>query len=121
MAISQEKKDKIYNACIVGMSPTDAYVYARLTPEEISELDSDPEYQRELGGIYREVEYNLLDNMRRAAVFQVGVGKHDATAWLLERLYPRYNIKNVQDTTGTIRIVMEGDKDDNGPNVTIVE
>lgn len=98
-----EKKDLVSNAVIVGMSLEDAYVYAGLTPSEITTLEHDDDFQRQMHQQSRELERQLLVQMRQIADRQVRLGKENATAWLLEKLYPRYSSKP-QESTAPITI-----------------
>jgi hypothetical protein len=115
--LSPEKQDAIYNALAVGMALDDAYIYARLTPQEILRVQEDPDQQAYYAQVSKQLEYSLLDNMRQATRIQVGLGKHEGTAWLLERLYPRYSTK-AQGDIGRITLALT---DEHPPNLKIVD
>lgn len=89
----EDKKTSVINAVLVGMHPEDAYVYAGLTPTEITLLDKDEDFQRCVAQNSRILENQLLTQMKNIAERQVRMGKEGATAWLLEKLYPRYSSK----------------------------
>lgn len=101
--IEQNKKDKIYNALIIGMTLEDAYVYAGLTPDEVVAVSDDMFLQAQWRQQQKELEVSLLNNMKSVADKQVKLGKSDATEWLLEHLYPRYSGKP-KDNGGEIHI-----------------
>lgn len=91
--ISPEKHDRLYDALIIGMAVDDAYVYAGLTGEEIEEIGKDETIQRMIHQRSKELEYSLLKQMGEIAKKQAKVGREQGTAWLLEKLYPRYSGK----------------------------
>lgn len=88
--IDVDKRDKLDNALIVGMSIEDAYIYAGLTPNEIEAVSADDEEQRHILKRMKSLEFNLLNRMEAISVIQAAKGREAATAWLLEKLYPRY-------------------------------
>lgn len=107
--ISQDKKDRIYNALIIGMTLEDAYVYAGLTPDEMVAVGEDIFLQSQWKQLTKELEVSLLTNMKVVADKQVKLGKSDATEWMLEHLFPRYSGKP-KDNGGEIHIHLS-DKD----------
>jgi hypothetical protein len=115
--MTEAQHDAVYNAIAVGMAIEDAYMYAGLSPQETLEASEDPALQTELTRYTKQLEYSLLDNMRVASRTQVANGKHEATAWLLERLYPRYSQK-AQGDIGRITLALS---DAEGAQLKIVE
>lgn len=101
--ISQDKKDSVYNALLVGMTLEDAYVYAGLTPDEVVSVTEDMFLQAQWRQVMKSLELSLLTNMRTVADKQVKLGKSDATEWLLEHLFARYSGKP-KDNGGEIHI-----------------
>lgn len=91
--ISPEKHDRLYDALIIGMAAEDAYIYAGLTGEEIEAVGHDEEIQAMIRQRSKEFEYSLLKQMGEIAKKQAKVGREQGTAWLLEKLYPRYSGK----------------------------
>lgn len=87
------KIDSVINAVTVGMTPEDAYIFAGLTTQEIALLEGDEDLQRRLKQCSRALEHHLLMQMSDIANKQVRMGKEGATAWLLEKLFPRYSSK----------------------------
>lgn len=93
MIISSTKKDKIYNALMVGMDLGDAYIYAGLTEDEILYISEDEQSQLEYKQLVKDFEFSLLTQMNEIARKQARVGKEQATAWMLEKMFPRYSGK----------------------------
>lgn len=91
--ISPEKHDRLYDALVIGMAAEDAYVYAGLTGEEIEAIGQDEDIQAMIRQRSKEYEYALLKQMGEIAKKQAKVGREQGTAWLLEKLYPRYSGK----------------------------
>jgi hypothetical protein len=117
--LPQDKKDNIYNALIVGMTLEDAYIFAGCTPNEILLDKEDEESQLYWAHMHKQLEYTLLDNMKSVCLKQVAVGRHEATVWMLEKLFPRYAAKNLGDV-GTINLVMKNREEDEDAVTTIV-
>jgi hypothetical protein len=117
--ITQDQEDSIYNALLVGMALEDAYIYAGLSPNQILFVSEDTEYQLKFRKLTKEMEFSLLDNMRLASNRQVASGKHEATAWLLEKLYPRYSGKTTPEM-GKIELIINN-KDDTSEIMEIYE
>lgn len=109
-SISSEKKDQIYNALIIGMSPEDAYLYAQLSAEEMIFVTEDDEMSAWVQKTQKQLEYSLLSDMREGARKQISNGRTDATQWLLEKLFTRYSQK-AQPNMGTINLVINKDED----------
>lgn len=93
MILTQEKHDRLYDALIIGMAAPDAYIYAGLTSAEIENIAEDTEIQTLITQRSKEYEYSLLKQMGEIAKKQAKVGREQGTAWLLEKLYPRYSGK----------------------------
>lgn len=93
MMTLEDKKNSVINAVEVGMLPEDAYVFAGLSPSEIVIVDNDDSFQRRLAQSSRILENRLLVQMQNIAERQVRMGKEGATAWMLEKLFPRYSSK----------------------------
>lgn len=87
------KKDKIYNALIIGMALEDAYIYAGLNPAEIEAVTEDDELQREFHEQIKSFEFVLLNRINEISQKQVRMGKEAATTWMLEHMFPRYSGK----------------------------
>lgn len=109
--LTQEKKDRIYNALIIGMDLSDSYIYAGLTPTEIEAVSNDPELQLEWRRMNKEFEYGLLNRITEISKKQERVGKEAATTWMLEHMVPRYGTKAAPEM-GTININIKDDKND---------
>lgn len=109
--IIQAKRDRIYNALLIGMTLDDAYIYAGLTPDEIVEVTEDDQLQRQWRQVTKEFEYGLLDRMNSISRKQEKMGKEAATAWMLEKMFPRYSGKP-QGDVGTININIQSQADD---------
>lgn len=118
VSLTNEQKDNIYNALVVGMAPEDAYIYAKLSPHDIVFCTEDEEFQAWIAQTQKHLEFSLLTDMKRGAEHQLSVGKTDATQWLLERLYPRYAAKAVPNT-GTINFILG--KEDTSDIETVVK
>lgn len=101
--LSEEKENKIYNALLIGMSLADAYVYAGLSPQEITIVSEDPEYQLKYARLNKEFEYRLLTDLHEVARKQVKMGKEAALTWMLEKMFPRYSSKP-QNENPTVNI-----------------
>jgi len=110
VSLTQEQKDDIFNALIVGMQPEDAYLFAKLDIETINWIADDEQTQAWIKHVQKQLEYNLLTDMKNGAQRQIAVGKTDATQWLLEHLYPRYSAKAAPDT-GTINLILKRGED----------
>lgn len=95
--LDQSKKDKIYNALIVGMALEDAYIYAGLTPQEMEDAGNDLFLQAEWKSIQKSFELDLLSKLTQVADKQVRLGKETAITWMLEHMYPRYSGKPKED------------------------
>lgn len=89
--IPAEKMDLIYNASLVGMTLSDSFVYAGLTEDEIYEATTSPYYTSLFSKYSRELEFHLLNNVKRIADDR----DLSANTWMLEHLYPRYSQKGV--------------------------
>ena len=109
--ISQDKKDKIYNALIIGMALEDAYIYAGLTPDEIKRVSEDDVLQAEWRSIIKSFEFSLLTRLDEVSKKQSRMGKEAATTWMLEKMFPRYSGKP-QGDVGTININITPQADD---------
>lgn len=91
--LTHEEEDRIYNALVVGMTIHDAYIYAGLSPAQITEADEDTELQRKLSMMNKELEFRLLSRLDAIAAKQAKMGKEGATTWMLEKMFPRYSAK----------------------------
>lgn len=111
MILTQEKKDRIYNALIIGMDLSDAYIYAGLTPAEVEAVSNDAELQLEWRRMGKEFEYGLLQRITEISKKQERVGKEAATTWMLEHMVPRYGSKAAPEV-GTININIKDDPQD---------
>lgn len=109
--LTQDKKDKIYNALLVGMALEDAYIYAGLTPQEITEVTEDDRAQAEWRQLIKGFEFGLLGRMNEISQKQSRMGKEQATEWMLEKLFPRYSGKP-QGDIGTININIQNQPGD---------
>jgi len=109
--MTEEQKDLIYNALIVGMSLDDAYIFAGLTPAQIQAVSDDETLQAEYAKITKQHEYGLLTKLSDVIDKQRNMGREGAVTWALEHLYPqRYANKNQGDGK-TVNIVLDGHKD----------
>ena len=95
--LTQAKEDKIYNALVIGMSLEDAYIYAGLTPTEIEAVAEDAEYQIKWKQLTKAFEFGLLNRMNEVSQRQTRLGREQATTWMLEHMFPRYNGKPVNE------------------------
>lgn len=95
--LSQEKKDKIYNALLVGMALEDAYIYAGMTADEMEEAGNDLFLQAQWKSVQKSYELDLLNKLNQVADKQVKLGKESAITWMLEHMYPRYSGKPKDD------------------------
>lgn len=95
--ITQDKIDNILNALMVGMALEDAYVFASLTPTEITEAADNEEYQALFASTAKNYEYGLLSKLNAVIDKQKNMGKEGAVTWALEHMYPRYTNKNPGD------------------------
>lgn len=103
--MTEEQKDLIYNALIVGMSLDDAYIFAGLTPAQIQAVSDDETLQAEYAKITKQHEYSLLTKLGDVIDKQRNMGREGAVTWALEHLYPqRYANKNQGDGK-TVNIV----------------
>ena len=93
MILTQGKRDRLFDALIIGMAAADAYIYAGLTPTEIENIAEDTEIQALISQRSKEFEYSLLKRMNEISQKQAKVGRETATAWMLEKMYPRYSGK----------------------------
>lgn len=93
MVLTQQKEDKIYNALVIGMALEDAYIYAGLTPSEIEAIAEDTDHQLKWKQLTKEFEFGLLNRMVEVSVKQAKLGREQATAWMLEHMFPRYSGK----------------------------
>lgn len=91
--LTADKKDKIYNALVIGMTLEDAYLYAGLTPVEIEAVAEDDQLQAMWRGITKEFEFRLLNRLNDISVKQSKLGREQATTWMLEHMFPRYSGK----------------------------
>jgi len=97
MPITQEQKDKIYNALVIGMDLSDAYIYAGLSPVQIEEVSGDDQLQSEWRQILKGFEFTLLNRINDISQKQTRMGKEAATTWMLEHMFPRYSGKPTSD------------------------
>lgn len=109
VSLTQQQKDDIFNALIVGMTPEDAFLFAKLTPEEIVWCAEDVDMQAWIKHTTKHLEFNLLSDMKKGAQIQISNGKTEATQWLLEHLYPRYSAKASAEA-GTINFILSKEK-----------
>lgn len=109
--LTQDKKDKIYNALLVGMSLEDAYIYAGLTEQEIATVADDVRAQAEWRQLIKGFEFSLLNRMNEISQKQSRMGKEQATTWMLEKMFPRYSGKP-QGDIGTININIQNQPGD---------
>lgn len=109
--ITQDKRDKIYNALLIGMALDDAYIYAGLTADEIVQVNEDSKLQAEWHRLIKSFEFGLLNQLQDIARKQAKMGKEAATTWMLEKMFPRYSGKP-QGDVGTININITNQKDD---------
>lgn len=109
--ISQNKRDKIYNALLIGMALEDAYIYAGLTEAEIVSVTEDTTLQLEWQQLIKSFEFDLLSQMKEISQKQVRMGKEAATTWMLEKMFPRYSGKP-QGDVGTVNLNISYSKDD---------
>lgn len=93
MILTQGKRDRLFDALIIGMAAADAYIYAGLTSTEIENIAEDTEIQALISQRSKEFEYTLLKRMNDISQKQAKVGRETATAWMLEKMYPRYSGK----------------------------
>lgn len=91
--LTQAKEDRIYNALVIGMALEDAYIYAGLTPKEIEAVAEDTEHQIRWKQLTKEFEFSLLTRMTEVSQKQARLGREQATTWMLEHMFPRYNGK----------------------------
>lgn len=91
--ISQQKKDLIYNALLIGMALPDAYIFASLTEDEIAEVSADDSLQAYWSSVLKHFEYTLLEKLNEVIDKQVHQGREAAITWMLEHTNPRYSGK----------------------------
>lgn len=91
--ITAKQEDLIFNALLIGMDLNDAYIYAGLTPSEITSVTTDDVRQAKYHQLIKEREYSLLSRLDRISQKQEKMGKESATTWMLEHMYPRYSSK----------------------------
>lgn len=91
--MDRDKLDKIHNALLAGMSQADAFVYAGLTEAETEFAMNDHDLQRQFASTNKALEFTLLKRMDEISERQIRMGKEGATAWLLEKVFPRYAAK----------------------------
>ena len=84
-------KDSIKNALIVGMSYNDACILAGCTLKQIDLLDKDELFQLSCKQAQRELEQDLLNNLRDVITIQASKGKDHAVTWLLSKINKRYS------------------------------
>lgn len=106
--LTHEKEDLIFNAIAVGMTLSDAYVYAGLTPTEIGHISEDEESQVRFSQWSKQHEFSLLSRLHRISDKQEKLGKADATTWMLEKMYPRYSSKPTNEMP-TINLHLDTD------------
>lgn len=104
--ITEQKKDSLINALSCGMAKEDAYIYAGLTSREIEEVGLDENMMNTMAQINKRFEFQLLNQMVDISEKQSHMGKEGATAWLLEKLFPRYSGKPISDT-GEVHIHLD--------------
>lgn len=112
------KLDNVCNAILVGMDRESSYLYAGLTPDEIAKVSVDVEFQGHLDTLKSGLEYSLLQGMHEVARKQMGRGRSEAQQWLLEKLYPRYSMRNVEQQASVNFIFPDGSVDQ---SVVVVE
>ena len=91
--ITQDKRDKIYNALLIGMALEDAYIYAGLTADEIVQVNEDTKLQAEWHQLIKSFEFSLLSDLQDVIRKQAKMGKEAALTWSLEKMFPRYSGK----------------------------
>lgn len=106
VSLTTQQRDDIFNALIVGMAPEDAFLFAKLTPDEIAWIVDDAEIQAWIQQTNKSLEFNLLQQMANGAKMQIANGKTDGTQWLLEHLFPRYSAKAAPDV-GTVNFILK--------------
>ena len=109
--ITQDKRDKIYNALLIGMALEDAYIYAGLTADEIVQVNEDTKLQAEWHQLIKSFEFSLLSDLQDVIRKQAKMGKEAALTWSLEKMFPRYSGKP-QGDVGTINITITPQADD---------
>ena len=109
--ITQDKRDKIYNALLIGMALEDAYIYAGLTADEIVQVNEDTKLQAEWHQLIKSFEFSLLSDLQDVIRKQAKMGKEAALTWSLEKMLPRYSGKP-QGDVGTINIHIQNQSDD---------
>lgn len=109
--ITQDKRDKIYNALLIGMALEDAYIYAGLTADEIVQVNEDTKLQAEWHQLIKSFEFSLLSDLQDVIRKQAKMGKEAALTWSLEKMFPRYSGKP-QGDVGTININIQNQADD---------
>lgn len=105
MTLTQNKRDSITNALIVGMSLSDAYIYAGLTPAEIADISEDDTYQHEFSVMIKQHEYGLLQRLNTVMSKQEKVGKEGAVTWALEHMYPQRYANKSAGEGKTVNVV----------------
>ena len=109
--ITQDKRDKIYNALLIGMALEDAYIYAGLTADEIVQVNEDTKLQAEWHQLIKSFEFSLLSDLQDVIRKQAKMGKEAALTWSLEKMFPCYSGKP-QGDVGTINIHIQNQSDD---------
>lgn len=109
--ISQDKKDKIYNALLIGMALEDSYIYAGLSADEITYVSEDDALQSEWRQLTKAFEFDLLHQINDISKKQAKMGKEAATTWMLEKMFPRYSGKP-QGAVGSITLNINNQSED---------
>ncbi len=104
--LPSDKADAVYNALLVGMRLEDAYLFAGCTPNEIALDMEDEESQARWRQNKMQLEYSLLDDMRRVSSKQVAMGRNDALVWRLEHLFPDKYSSKPSTSPGSITLVL---------------
>lgn len=95
--ITEEKIDNITNSLMVGMALDDAFVFAGLTPAEITEATENEDLAAKFASLAKQYEYSLLSKLNAVIDKQKNMGKEGAITWALEHMFPRYTSKNPGD------------------------
>lgn len=95
--ITEEKLDNIINSLMVGMALDDAFVFAGLTPAEITEVTENEDLAARFASEVKQFEYSLLSKLNTVIDKQKNMGKEGAITWALEHMFPRYTSKNPGD------------------------
>ena len=84
--ITQDKRDKIYNALLIGMALEDAYIYAGLTADEIVQVNEDTKLQAEWHQLIKSFEFSLLSDLQDVIRKQAKMGKEAALTWVRQEI-----------------------------------